>query len=125
MRGDSDREDPDRIDLTPLDPLRDEAFLERHVGRIRAAATPELVRRQSRRSVMGQLLQWARPILAISVCLALMSVVALVHEQRHAAKRERGGIAEALGVPSSLSGWVNAGERPEAEDLWELDEVLR
>jgi hypothetical protein len=125
MTGDSNGEDPGRFDFSPWDPLGDDARLERHVGRVRAAATPELVRRQFQRSLGGMLIHWARPILTVASVIALAAATLLVRGQRHDATSERGSIAEAMGVPGSLSGWVDDGERPTTEDLWALEEVRR
>lgn len=63
----------ERLDLTPLDPTRDPAFMERVVTRIMSAAQAELERRSGQGSVFYFLGRWSRSALAAAALLAVLA----------------------------------------------------
>lgn len=63
----------ERFDITPLDPTRDPAMMERLVARIMAAAAPELERRASAGDVIYFLGRLSRPALAAAAMLAVLA----------------------------------------------------
>jgi hypothetical protein len=115
MMDDQIHGNPDRIDLTPLDPRADAVRFERLVREVRCAATPELLRRQARLTPWSQIARWRRPILAASGMLALASVIILA--LIHPSTTTQMTLAEAIGVPSQVAGWVQATEKPSPGDL--------
>jgi len=119
MMDDKTRGDPDRLDLTPLDPRADAASFERLVREVRRAATPELVRRQAGLSLWGQIARWRRPILAASGLMALASVIVLV--VAHPPTTKQTTLAEAIGVPNQVARWVQAPDKPTPGDLLGLE----
>lgn len=95
--------DRERIDLSPLDPARDERGREGLVAGIMAEAAPELARRSARRrSVAAALAGWARPALAAALLLLAISAAVL-------------GTAEPLEAPDAptVAGILEAPELPE------------
>jgi hypothetical protein len=118
MMDDRNHDDPERLDLTPLDPRADPARFERLVREVRRAATPELVRRQTGLTLWGQLTRWRRPILATSGLLALASaVVLLVVHPSATTQATQTTLAEGFGVPSQVARWVQGTEKPSPGDL--------
>jgi hypothetical protein len=113
--------DDDRLDLSPLDPTRDEDRFSRTVGRIMAAAAPGLARRRARATPIGTVVRWWRPTLALAAALTMAAVGVLVNVQSTAAATEpqSTGVAEALGIPTSMSAWVRAGGTPTAGQVFE------
>ena len=111
--------DPDRLDLTPLDPRADASRFERLVREVRRAAASELVRRQASLTPWGQIARWRRPILSASGLLALASaaVVVLVHPSA----KTQITVAEAFGVPSQVAHWVQATDNPTPGELLGLE----
>ncbi len=111
-----DRNEPERIDLSALDPGADAARLERMVAQVRVAATPELLRRASiARSrfeglgLLGLCLRWRRSILAASALLAIASSATLitVRATTGSTTTEQTSLAETLGVPSEWTRWLS------------------
>jgi len=113
-------DDRERIDLSPLDPTRDAVELERHVRAVRAAASSELLRRQSRAGLDDLIICWRRPILEAAVLLACAAAVVLLVVRESSATSES-AMAEALGIPRTWAAWVNAGERPTPSELLEVN----
>lgn len=62
--------DRDKLDLSSLDPSRDE---QRWAGLVNAAASKAFATRKKRTTIAAQALAWARPTLAIAAGLALVS----------------------------------------------------
>jgi hypothetical protein len=108
--------EPDRIDLSPLDPRAESADFDRLLREIRLAATPELIRRQAISSIWGQFRSWRRPVLAASGLLALASAVVLLLVPS-STPQQRTTLAEAFGVPSAVAQWVQSGEKPTPDAL--------
>jgi hypothetical protein len=119
MTDDQIHDDPDRLDLSPLDPLADTARLERLLREVRLAATPELVRRQANPTLWGQLARWRRPVFATSGLLALASAVVLLVV--HPSTATQTTLAEAFGVPSQIARWVQVSDKPTPGDLIGLE----
>ncbi|MEX0893879.1 MAG: hypothetical protein WEB88_17050 [Gemmatimonadota bacterium] len=63
----------ERLDLTPLDPTGDPAFMERMVARIMGAAQVELYRRAGGGDIYVLLGRWSRPALAAAALLAVLA----------------------------------------------------
>jgi hypothetical protein len=67
--------DDSKIDFSSLDPSRNPQHWE---ARISAIAQQAAARRRRQLTVMGQLLGWARPMLAVAAGVALVGWIALV-----------------------------------------------
>ena len=119
MRDDQTHADPDRLDLSPLDPRADSSRFEWLVREIRRAATPELVRRQGGVTLLAQVARWRRPILSASGALALVSAV-VVAVVRPSPKTQT-TVAEALGAPSEVALWLQGKDRPTQGELLGLE----
>jgi hypothetical protein len=106
----------DRMDLSPLDPLGDDESLERFVGRVRAAATRELLRRQAPPRLGDLIVRMRRPILAASGLLALASLLVLLTVQP-SRRQPDDAVATALGVPGVCADWAYSTGRPSVGEL--------
>lgn len=112
--------DPERLDLSPLDPSRrDPARWDRLVRAIMAAAGPELERRAAIVGPVIWLARFARPALAAAALIALASAAVL-----HAGTRSvvspavaPAGVAEALAVPSPVAAWLAGNRSPTTSDV--------
>jgi len=111
--------DDDRIDLSELDPTRDEAHFDRLVGSIMERAADQLAERRASSSPLMQLVQWRRPMLAAAAVLAMVSVGVLWRVQSPDLVEETTGVAEAIGVPSLLAQGIRTNEMPTAAELFE------
>lgn len=109
----------ERIDLSALDPTRDEARWEGLVRRIMDEAAPELTRRATRNDPFALLGSWARPMIAAAASIAVVSMVLL---QRDSGPVELGSTAslnilEALEVPRPAADWLAEDRAPTVADL--------
>jgi hypothetical protein len=111
-------EDPERIDLSMLDPQADPGRFEDLLRGVRRAATPELLRRQAGTTLWGQMRRWRRPILVTSGALALAAAVVLIFVQP---TRTSSTTEDAFGVPSTVSQWMRSEEKPSPADLLEAE----
>jgi len=107
------------IDLSALDPTRDEARWEALVRRIMDEATPELTRRATRNDPFALLGSWARPMIAAAASIAVVSLALL---QRDSGPVELGATAslnilEALEVPKPAADWLAEDRAPTVADL--------
>ena len=108
--------EPERVDLSPLDPSNDRLRYERLVRRIVEAAGPELARRAGEAGPLALLGAWARPALTAAAVIAALALGAL-------AGTDRGGspppttVVDALGVPSPAADWLEEGREPTTADL--------
>jgi hypothetical protein len=123
MSLDRDDRDEDRIDLSPLDPARDPRAFERFVRDTCSAAGPELLRRRVAVPLVGLIVAWRRPILAAAALLAIASGLALLKVSQQPLSPDENAVAEALGVPSTLADWTQAGDRPSPGELLEPGET--
>jgi hypothetical protein len=114
----------DRIDFSAVDPTKDDAHFEALVSTIVRDAEVELDRRQGRLTVVGQVGQWWRPLLAAAAVIIVVSLgflwqlggngsIALVEN----------GIEESLGVPAEVASWIRSDELPTTSALLETIEV--
>lgn len=111
-------DDVDRIDCTPLDPTADPERFETIVRSITTAASAGLAARRARSNVFGQVASWWRPLLAAAVITGVVSVAALASIEP--APRVAGSeisLAEAIGMPEQIAGWVRSDEAPEPAEL--------
>lgn len=108
--------EPDRIDLSAIDPRAKSEEFDQLVRGIRLAATPELIRRQARSSIWGQYRRWRRPLLAASGLLAIASAAVLLLVPP-STPRQEASLAAAFGVPSAVAQWVQSGETPTPDAL--------
>jgi hypothetical protein len=109
---------PDPVDLTPLDPSRDQKRWNTLVHRILTAAGPELTRRAAVRSPVVLLARWAWPTLAAAAVIALASVLALANtRQPTTLPAQIQGVADALDVPAPMNAWLVSNHEPTARDV--------
>lgn len=120
MTDDPNRREEERLDFTAL---HDAERFETLVGRIRQAATPELLRRQNRLTLWGTFARWRRAIMVASSALALASVLVLVLIQPTTVTES--GFAESLGIPQQWAEWIESGENPGPADLLDLERGQR
>lgn len=119
-----------RLDLSPLDPDEDPAWRERLVrsvmSQVRAASAPRAQVPVSRADLLFDLLSLARPALAAASLAAAAALIAAGLGVRgrdgHAgpaasAQRDRFAIAEAVGLPGPVAGWVEGGRAPSAGEV--------
>jgi hypothetical protein len=108
----------DRIDFSPLDPMRDAERFEEIVRSITAAAAGELAARRARGSVVGQVALWWGPLLAAAAITGIVSLTALARLQTTApTETTEPGLAEAIGVPTQVAEWVRGDELPTPTEL--------
>ncbi|TNF32164.1 MAG: hypothetical protein EP329_11090 [Deltaproteobacteria bacterium] len=94
------------VDLTPLDPSRDEPRWERMIASVVQRALTEA----RRLTVARQLAAWARPVLAIAATLAIAAWTG-------AALTPTGATATA--PTSVMTQWAYEGQAPEAATIFE------
>ena len=107
--------EPDRSDLSALDPQRDAQHWERMVRQIMARSAVELHRRQQavRFGLFDGLLAWARPALATAAALALLSLLSLTRGQTPAMST----FIRSPAMPVEVSVWLEEGQPPSMLDL--------
>lgn len=110
--------DDDRIDLSALDPTRDESHFNALVASIMDRAADQLAERRAARSPLTQLVQWRRPMLAAAAVIAMVSVGVLWRVQRPEGDDESTGVAEAMGVPTLLAQGIRDNELPTTAELF-------
>lgn len=108
--------EPERLDLSPLDPAVDQLAFERLVGRILDAAAPELARRAREAGPLALLAGWARPTLAAAAVIATLALGALTALERTTVA-PAASVVEALGLPAPAAEWLEDGREPTASDL--------
>lgn len=116
--------DDERADLSPLDPTIDELRFERTIRAITAQAAPILAERRSRLTRLGAIAAWRRPVWGIAAAVALAAGVSLLRGSTAATtaasttpQTYANTFADALGVPSSVSGYLSSGTVPSLEQL--------
>jgi hypothetical protein len=110
-------EEPERIDLSPLDPAADPERWERLVGLVLLRAAPEL----ERRSATGPLTWvagWAMPALPLAAAVAALALAGLA-SANHAGASEAltAPVVQALGPPEPAYTWLAEARSPAASDL--------
>lgn len=114
----TDRDAGPRTDFGPLDPAADPRDFERRVRAIVARAGPELARRRGRASPLAAVAALRRPFLAAAAALAVVTLSALAFLPPAGAQAvPDAGLAEALGVPGGLAGWVRSDATPSPAEL--------
>jgi hypothetical protein len=109
--------EPERVDLSALDPTQDRLGYERLVRRVVAAAGPELARRAAGDNPLAMLAAWARPALAAAAVIAVVAIGTLAVTERAGHDEPLGTMADALGVPAPASDWLADGREPTRGDL--------
>lgn len=108
--------EPDRVDLSPLDPAEDQLHYERLIRRITMAAAPELARRAEASAPLALLGAWARPALAAAAIIAALATGAIVATDRAPASPGAASLTE-MGLPDPAAGWLAEGREPTEADL--------
>lgn len=108
--------EPQRVDLSPLDPRVDQLRYERLIRRILGAAEPELARRARQAGPLALVAGWARPTLAAAAIIAAVALGALLAHER-ARTQPTEFMVDALGVPAPAADWLTEGREPTASDL--------
>lgn len=105
-----------KLDLSALDPARDEIRAERIRRSIAGRAAPGLAaRRWAQQSVWGQLGLVCVPVVAAGALVAAASLVVLVSVRPAAVSRQASvlraasspSVLEAAGVPRSVAAWID------------------
>lgn len=109
--------EPERVDLSPLDPTTDRLRYERLVRRIVDAAGPELARRAGEAGPLAVLGEWARPALTAAAIIAALALGALMATARGGGSAPPDTLVDALGVPAPAADWLEEGREPTAADL--------
>jgi hypothetical protein len=109
-----DRQDDEmanRIDLSALDPSRDELHWTRTIDGLVGQALAE---RRKRLSVEQQLLRWARPVLAVAASFGIVAwtggLLAVNRGQRMATMQHPAAL--------TMANWAANNQIPEPSDLW-------
>jgi len=102
----------DHIDFGSLDPLRDPERVERALRKIARRAAPLLAARRTPRTAFQQVARWRRPMLAAAAVITIASVSALLRFGGSSAESAPPTVAEVVGVPSTLAGWVRSDSLP-------------
>ena len=100
--------DDDRIDFSPLDPMRDPARFERMVRAVAGARGPGA---SPAAGVSLELLRWGRAAVAIAAALAAAAWVPALVRDRATARAGRGDAVDLVAE------WAQAGEVPRDADL--------
>lgn len=111
--------DPERLNLSALDPAADRDRWEHLIHTIVESAKPELARRASVRSPLLLLAAWARPMLSAAAVLAMVSIAALNTMSRgsNGTALQASGMIEELQVPAPLATWLAEERAPTIEEL--------
>lgn len=107
------------LDLSALDPERDGAGYEALVGRITAAAAPELERRAALASPVISLAAWLRPALAAAATLAVVSAgtLLLVEHPASADLAQASSAEPELNLPAPIGEWLNDDAPPSVMEV--------
>ena len=110
--------EPERFDLSALDPSRDSDRWELMVRQIMWRSTAELQRRQSS-AVFGLfdgLVAWARPALATAAALTLISLVTMSRLDTNSAVTQT-AYFRSPNLPPAMTLMLEEGEAPSVLDL--------
>jgi hypothetical protein len=107
--------DPERMDLSPLDPARDPERWSRVVAVTRMRVEAALLSRASADGVLDQLGAWSRPILAAAAILALVLGTADAVIASRPSPLDRASEARRMAVLSDHS--LGRGQRPTGGQL--------
>jgi hypothetical protein len=112
--------DPQRIDLSPLDPTSDRQRWERLVDGIVSRSGPELARRAARAGLLGTLGNWLWPALSAAAVLAVISGAAMAVTQDEARGRAEvaGGVVQALDLAAPVSYWLDEDRPPTTSEFY-------
>lgn len=100
----------DPLDLKALDPTADRARFDQLIGRLVAAAEPVLARRK-RLTAVDVVVAWRVPILAAAAVLLMVGVV-LNRIPESEPGFERVDVAQAIGIPDQVAGWLDTPPTP-------------
>jgi hypothetical protein len=109
--------EPQRVDLSALDPTTDELRYERLVRGVLAAAEPELARRALARRPLTLLGAWARPMIAAAAVVAVLAGSVLATIDRAGPGLATDDLAEGLGIPAPAAEWLAENRDPTRADL--------
>lgn len=110
--------EPERIDLSALDPAEDQLAYERLVRRVMDAAAPELERRARGSGPLVLVADWARPTLAAASIIAALGAGALLATERVGPPGDgEGSVVSALGMPNPAADWLETDRQPDSDDL--------
>jgi anti-sigma-K factor RskA len=109
--------EPDRLDLSALDPARDRVRWEGFLREVMRRAEPELARRAARNGVLGVVGSWVWPTLSAAAVAAIVSGAALTLSRTETEPATLGGVVQALGVAEPVSTWLMEERAPVRADL--------
>lgn len=115
----------DRIDFGPIDPRQDPERFERIVGSIMERAASELSARRAGRGVLEAISLWWKPTLAAAALAGLLYLGVAAGLRPEEEVGGQVGIAEAIGMPTTVADWVRSDEPPTTEELLLTLEVAR
>src|SRR5262245_3237753 len=106
--------EPDRPDLSSLDPRREPHRWERMVRHIMLNSAAELLRRRAagKFGLFDGLLAWTRPALATAAALVLVSVAVLSQFKTPEAIASPVTFFQSPGMPQPVSVWLEEGQPP-------------
>ena len=104
---------PPAVDLSPLDPTRDESAMD---ARVRAIMARAVILPQ--RDLYSQLAGWLRPTLVAASVLIAVGTIALV---TNGGSPRRASMAESLGIPRTV---IELARSESSPDVVQLSEAL-
>jgi hypothetical protein len=112
------------IDFSALDPTADEHGFEERLAWIRAGVAPTLAKHRARVSLWAGVATWTRPALAAAALMLLVALSAFTLVDVSGKESSvPAGIAEAIGIPASLSTWLRPDNPMSVKDILELEDL--
>lgn len=111
----------DFIDLSALDPARDQARFDsvaRAIARDAMAARADApAERAERADILAVVVAWARPVLVAAGVVVALAIPALAHFRSGAAEHRAASAADVLGIPPELNDLLQSTRTPSLEEL--------
>jgi hypothetical protein len=106
----------DPVDLSPLDPTRDDARFDAMARQLAEKAIG--ARHTPSTDPLGELLSWTRPALAAAALIAAVSTLALSRMSITAVTTSRRATsADVLGIPPRVADWASTNYTPSPLEL--------
>jgi hypothetical protein len=105
----------DPVDLSALDPTRDDAQFDAMATQLAERAIA--ARQATSSGVLAELVSWTRPALAAAALIAAVSALTLSRMATDAGRSRQPTSADALGIPSRVADWANTNYTPSPLEL--------